>query len=280
MAGERNVFILGGSADIGRSLAERYLAAGCRVTVTYRRREAVADLARYPLLHSIACDVSDSASIAAAAAQFEAQGRPWDDFLSCVGTMEPIGPFFGTSPDAWQRSIHVNALGQLHALHALYPHRRPGRMAGAMFLAGGGTNNPFRNYSAYAASKIMLIKMAELLDDECPDLNVFVLGPGFVRTKIHDETLRSGEKAGGNLAKTRAFLTTQGTSHDDIFQCVEWCFVQGRDVVGGRNLSVVHDPWRNGGAALATALRNDRDLYKLRRRQDLSGDAVATRSNS
>jgi NAD(P)-dependent dehydrogenase (short-subunit alcohol dehydrogenase family) len=276
---ERNVFILGGNADIGRALAERYLAVGCHVTVTYRRG-AVADLAGHPRLQQIACDVSDNASVAAAVAAFAEQGRPWDDFLSCVGTMEPIGKFFATPPDEWRRSIDINLTGQLRALHALYPRRRSGRVSGAMFLAGGGTNNPFTNYSAYAASKITLIKMAELLDDEAPDLNVFVLGPGFVRTKIHDETLRSGESAGGNLAKTHEFLATPGTSHDDIFRCAEWCFAQGRDVVGGRNLSVVHDPWRDGGGALAAALRNDRDLYKLRRRQDLPGSAEAARSHS
>jgi NAD(P)-dependent dehydrogenase (short-subunit alcohol dehydrogenase family) len=277
---ERNVFILGGSADIGRALAERYLAAGCNVTVTYRRREAVADIAGHPRLRSIACDVSETSSIAAAAAEFTALGRPWDDFLSCVGTMEPIGPFFAISPEEWQRSIDVNVTGQLRALHALFPRRRPGRVAGAMFLAGAGTNNPFTHYSAYAASKIMLIKMAELLDDETPDLNIFVLGPGFVRTKIHDETLRSGESAGANLTKTLEFLETPGTSHDHIFNCAEWCFEQGREVVGGRNLSIVHDPWRDGGAALAAALRSDRNLYKLRRRQDLPGDPDAARGPS
>lgn len=138
-----------------------------------------------------------------------------------------------------------------------------------MFMAGGGTNNPFTNYSAYAASKIFLIKMAELLDDESADLNVFVVGPGFVRTKIHGESLAAGAQPGANRQKTLDFLGTPGTSHEDIFACIEWCFDQGRPVAGGRNFSVVHDPWRDGGPALKAALTEDPNLYKMRRRQDL-----------
>ena len=269
MGGQPTVFILGGSADIGVELAARYLDAGCQVALTYRRREALDRLAGRPGFAAIPCDVASPDSIAAAAAEFAHLGWRWDKFLSIVGTMEPIGPFFELDFAAWSRSITVNAIGQLHVLHALYPHRRQPGEVGAMFMAGGGTNNPFTNYSAYAASKIFLIKMAELLDDEAPDLNVFVVGPGFVRTKIHDETLGPSARPGANRQKTLDFLDTPGTSHDDIFACIEWCFDQGRAVAGGRNFSVVHDPWRDGGVALKAALGGDSNLYKMRRRQDL-----------
>lgn len=267
---QRTVFILGGSADIGKSLAHRYLAAGCAVALTYRRRESVADLQERPELRLIACDVASPESVVSAVNEFAALGWRWDQFLSSVGTMEPIGRFFELPFDDWERSICVNVLGQLRVLHALYPLRRPQSECGAMYFAGGGTNNPFTNYSSYAASKIMLIKMAELLDDETTDLNIFVVGPGFVRTKIHDETLRNAAAAGANLEKTLTFLKTEGTSYDDLYACIEWCFAQGRTIAGGRNFSTVHDPWRGGGSALARALASDGELYKLRRRQEIS----------
>lgn len=271
MVNPRTVFILGGSADIGRALAERYLSAGCTVALTYRAHQSVADLTGRPNLTMIKCDVASSSSIEQAAREFADLGLKWDLFLSSVGTMEPIGPFFDTAFADWERSLTINAMGQLHVLHALYPLRRTATTVDVMFFAGGGTNNPFTNYSAYAASKILLIKMAELLDDEAPDLNIFVIGPGYVRTKIHDETLRSAERAGRNREKTLSFLKSgeEGTSYDDIFRCIEWCCAQGRPIAGGRNVSVVHDPWRDGGTALASALAKDIDLYKLRRRQTL-----------
>ncbi len=60
-------------------------------------------------------------------------------------------------------------------------------------MAGGGTNNPFTNYSAYCVAKIALIKMTELLDDEEKKLNIFIIGPGFVRTRIHRKRCVQGK---------------------------------------------------------------------------------------
>lgn len=257
----QNVFLLGGSADIGAALAERFRRDGADVVGTSRRGGTGA--AGMPLL---ACDTGDPDSVQRAAAEYGRLGKPWDLWISCVGTMEPIGPFFETEFSAWERSVQVNALGQLRALHAMYPHRRSGASCHAAFLAGGGTNGPFTNYSAYCASKILLIKMCELIDDEAPGLNTFIVGPGWVRTRIHQETLRSSG-AGGNLRRTEEFLKSDspGTSMDDIYACIRWCADQGREVAGGRNFSVVHDPWRGGGAPLAGRLRGDKDAFRLRR---------------
>jgi len=77
--------------------------------------------------------------------------------------------------------------------------------------------------------------------------------------------VRAGNRAGANLDKTRDFLATDGTPMGDIYDCIEWGVAQDRAVIGGRNISVVHDPWRNGGQALAAALAADDNLYKLRR---------------
>jgi NAD(P)-dependent dehydrogenase (short-subunit alcohol dehydrogenase family) len=140
-------------------------------------------------------------------------------------------------------------------------------MSHVVFFAGGGTNNPFPSYSAYCVGKIALIKMCELLDDENPDLNVFILGTGWVRTKIHEQTLEAGALAGANLQKTRSFMDQgiQGTSHADIAAMIRWGIEQGRPVAGGRNFSVVHDAWNRDGPGLAAALSSDADKFKLRR---------------
>ncbi len=138
-----------------------------------------------------------------------------------------------------------------------------------MFFAGGGTNQAFVNYSAYAVAKIALIKMCEQIHAETSEANAFAIGPGYVKTRIHDETCRAGPLlAGPNYARTVQQLETPGTTMDDIYRHMCWCMAQGRQVAGGRNFSTVHDPWRSGGEALAHSLRSDQDRYRLRRKQD------------
>lgn len=263
----RTVFILGGSSDIGRALILRYLQAGYRVAGTYRTPAGVAGLGDHPGLYLYHCDAGDTVSVAAAIRAFAKQVGVWDLFISSVGTEEPIGRFFECNFDAWESSVIVNSMAQLRVLHQLYPYRSRGETCSVVFFAGGGTNKPFPNYSAYCVSKIALIKMCELLDDENKDLNVFILGPGFVRTKIHQQTLDNPAAAGQNYERTVEFLKpdNSGTSFDEIYECINWAIRQGRDIAGGRNFSVVHDPWRHGGIDLAERLRGDSSKFKLRR---------------
>ncbi len=263
----QNVFVLGASSDIGRALVVRFLEAGCRVTGTYRNKSAIEDLVDLPNLHLVCCRVDDQVSISQAVHSFSVGGGKWDTFVSSIGTEEPIGPFFENDFDAWESSVIVNSTAQLRVLHQLYPYRTVQQTCNVVFFAGGGTNNPFPNYSAYCVSKILLIKMCELLDNEYKDLNVFILGPGFVRTKIHLQTLAKGLHAGQNYQRTMEFLRPEnpGTSIDDIYECINWGITQGREVVGGRNFSVVHDLWRRGGIQLIEQLREDPDKFKLRR---------------
>ena len=113
----------------------------------------------------------------------------------------------------------------------------------------------------------MLIKMCELLDAESPDTSFFIIGPGVVRTKIHEQTLKAGSRAGANERRVAEFLRSAdpGTSHDDIYSCVRWCMDAGKAAVGGRNISLVHDAWRKEGASLKQWLSGDPNRYKLRR---------------
>jgi NAD(P)-dependent dehydrogenase (short-subunit alcohol dehydrogenase family) len=267
----KTAVVLGVSADIGIALATRLLADGWSVIGLSRSDARLAAIADDPRFRFEPCDPADPAGCAGAVARFAALGIRWRLFISCIGSMEPIGKFFDLDFEAWEASFRLNSTAQLRVLHGLWPHREAEGEVHVMLLAGGGTNGPMTNYSAYCASKIALIKMCELIDDEEARVNVFIIGPGFVRTRIHEETLRAGAAAGAGLDKTQAFLATPGSSHDDIYAHMSWCIAQGRAVAGGRNFSTVHDPWREGGMALAADLANDADALRLRRRPPGAG---------
>lgn len=263
----RTAVILGVTADIGRELTNRLVHDGWQVIGIGRTVERLDKVKEIPGFHFIPCELTDRESIFSATEALKQIGTEWDLFISCAGTMEPIGPFFSLDFNEWENSVITNMTAQLRVLHASWPFRRRWRVVDVMFMAGGGTNNSFPNYSAYCVSKIALIKMCELIDDEENGVNAFIIGPGFVHTRIHEETLRAGAAAGQGLERTRDFLTTPGTSFDDIYAHMLWCMSAGRRVAGGRNFSTVHDLWRDGGKVLLESLPNNPDAYKLRRHQ-------------
>lgn len=262
---KRTAFILGVTADIGLGIARRLLDDGWRVVGTGRDPSRVSAMQDYAHFTFIPCDLADPVSVRDCALAFEAMALEWSLFVSAAGTMEPIGKFFDIDFDDWAGSIQINMTNQLRILHYLWPRRAA--QPQIMYMAGGGTNNPMRHYSAYCLSKIALIKMCELIDDEEPEANIFIIGPGYVRTRIHEETLRAGGKAGQAFDKTRQFLESDasGTSLDDIYAHLVWCMDQGRNVAGGRNFSTVHDPWRDKSSGLADKIRGQADAFRLRR---------------
>ena len=267
----RTVFIFGLSSDIGRELAKRFAGQGWRVVGTYRKEQGLGELAERDDMALIPCDAGDPESVASAVAEYAALDAPWDLFLSSIGTMEPIGTFFDLDFKSWEESVAVNSLAQLKVLHSLYPLRRQGGVAHAMFFSGMGTNDVTKNYSAYTVSRIMLIKMCEQLDAEADDLNIFIIGPGFIPTKMIQETIRAGERVGEHYQKTVDLLECSGTDINDLFAHINWCMDQGREVAGGRNFSTQHDPWRDEGADLAGRLRKNQDMFRLRRSLNASG---------
>ena len=268
MPASKTAIILGATADIGRHLAERLSSDNWNVVGIGRTADRLRELEKIPNLRTYQCSIASSNDVKRLAEDMRTAGYKWELFVSCVGTTEPIGKFFEIDFDEWERSIVVNFTAQLRVLHALWPLRRPETIVDVMLLAGGGTNGPFRNYSAYCVSKIALIKMSELIDDEAGDANAFIIGPGYTRTRIHEETLRAGPVAAGReYDKVLAYLEEQGTSFDDIYKHMRWCMLKGRKVAGGRNFSTVHDQWRDGGDVLASELYDDLDAFRLRRRQ-------------
>lgn len=248
------VFILSVSSDIGKALALAYINDGYEVIGTFRQKESVADLLQQKdKIHLLFCDVALPTSVQLMLNTYGAISKPWDIFISCVGSLEPIVPFFSSDFDVWEEAVKTNSLAQLRVLHALWHYRRKEQLCHAAFFAGGGTNSPLPNYSAYAVSKLFLIKMCELLDSENPDLNAFIVGPGLLPTKIHRPHIDVLP------------LIENSASFKDIYHCINWCISQGKEVTGGRNFSVVHDKWRDGGEQLREQLLQDLNKFKLRR---------------
>lgn len=103
--------------------------------------------------------------------------------------------------------------------------------------------------------------MCEFLDAEMPDVKFAIVGPGWVKTKIHEATLKAGPNAGANFERTQN--QNNWTSMDRVIDCCTWLATTASKGVRGRNFSVAHDPC--GTRELEAELENDPNMYKLRR---------------
>lgn len=263
---ERYAIIISASSDIGAAICNRWQSKGWHVYGTYRTKSpAVVELDNrgVKLVH---CDLSDVTSIRDACSQLRALCPQWDVLVMCPGTQDPVGVFSECSFDKWEESLRVNFSSQMRIIHELLPIRHTGAVIEPVVLlfTGGGTNDAPPNYSAYIVSKIALIKMCELLDAEMPDTRFAIIGPGWVKTKIHESTLRAGTRAGANYQRTiEKLASNQCTPVDTVLDCCDWVVNASRRFVSGRNFSVMFDEW--GTEELSKMLAENLDMYKLRR---------------
>ncbi|MCH9614507.1 MAG: hypothetical protein SP1CHLAM54_15320 [Chlamydiia bacterium] len=255
----KKAVIISISSDIGLALADKWLLEGYEVHGTYRTMSD--ELATRKNLHLYHCDLSDKHSVQEAIAAIDIT---WDTLVLAPGHLEPIGNFDKVDFDAWEESMQVNLLAQLRIVHGLLPKRSQTKPT-VLFFAGGGTNNAVLRYSSYTLSKIALIKMCELLDAEIPDTRFVIVGPGVVKTKIHEPTLRLGEKAAGqNYQRTVDRLkNNECTPMEDVVECCHYLTTTSCTAVSGRNFSTAGDNW--GDETLEKQLQADHDMYKLRR---------------
>ncbi len=265
---KKTVILISITSDIGTALAKRYSEDGYAIIGTYRSRDKLAQLRRIPDCRLFYCDINNEASARKFITNYAKLGLKWDTFISCVGYPLPLKAFSKSDFQEWFISVKINAIHPLALFHGLYPHRDRNKKINAIFFAGSGVNRAVKNFSAYAISKIMLIKMCEFLDCENKNLSIFTVDPGWTKTKIHSLILDKISRKDERYTKTMEFLKSRrGTSIDDIYGCINWISSQKKRVSSGRIFSVVHDKWKgkDDAAHLAKNLSQDENMYKLRR---------------
>lgn len=263
--GSKNALLLSISSDIGTAIAKHWIERGWTVAGTYRTPSPNTDFLASLDVLLVECDLLDTIQIEQAINKFEEKHFNWDVLVLGTGDLNPIGPFSDVSFDQIEQSINTNLVRPLRFLHeALRIQRSKDSQCSVVLFAGGGVNNAPTRYFGYTLSKVAMVKACELLDAECSNLAISVLGPGWVNTKIHEATKINAHDAGKTSQNLFDRLKNENfVSMDSVVECVDWLVGQERTVVGGRNFSAADDPWRN--ESFAQDLKSDDNLFKLRR---------------
>ena len=114
-------------------------------------------------------------------------------------------------------------------------------------------------------SKIALIKLTELISAEFQDIYPTIIGPGWVKTKIHNPTLKSGlNKSPKSYSETcRRFKENDFVPMNMVINCLKVIINSNDNRFAGRNISVKHDRWDLENFLEKEPLISSR--YKLRR---------------
>lgn len=177
----RTAVVTGASSGIGAATARALAAAGFQVVCAARRTDRIEALAQEIGGRAVACDVTDSASVAALAADV---GDELHVLVNNAGGAFGSDPVESADVEQWRAMYDVNVLGLMRVTQALLPALRAsgdglivnvGSTAGRVAYEKGGGYT-----AAKHATKVVTETLRLELNGE--PIRVSEIAPGMVRT--------------------------------------------------------------------------------------------------
>ncbi len=177
-------WVVGGSSGIGAAVARELQSRGARVAISARRGDQLAEVSAGAML-AVAADVTDAASLAAAATPIREELGPIDLAVLSAGYWRQMTAR-DWDTEIFNRHVQVNLIGMSNSIAAVLPEmlaRHTGVIAGISSVAGyrGLTGS-----EAYGATKAGQINLLESLRIHVArdGVRVITVCPGFVRTDL------------------------------------------------------------------------------------------------
>jgi NAD(P)-dependent dehydrogenase (short-subunit alcohol dehydrogenase family) len=218
LSGKR-IVVTGSSMGLGLACAESCLEAGAKVLICSRTEgplgQALESLKKkgHTSVEAKVADVTDQGQVDAVLHAAIRNFGGLDGVIHCAGIYGPIGTVTDVEPSVWFEAIRINLFGTFLVARQtcqILKARGGGRI---VLFSGGGAATPFPNYTAYACGKVGVVRLTETLAQEMQPFNIEIncVAPGFVITRLHQETLAAGELAGkAFLANTKRQIETGG----------------------------------------------------------------------
>ena len=189
----RVAVVTGGAQGIGRAVASRLAASGAKVALwdrdTALAEKTASEIGGKDAVFAVACDMTDFASVtAAAAATVKTAGRI-DILVNNAGISGPNATVADYPVDDWKRVIDLDLNGVFYGCKAVVPAMTAqgyGRIVNVASIAGK-EGNP--NAAAYSAAKAGVIALTKSLGKELAghDIAVNCITPAAARTAIFDQ---------------------------------------------------------------------------------------------
>jgi NAD(P)-dependent dehydrogenase (short-subunit alcohol dehydrogenase family) len=177
--------VTGASRGLGRALSQALVARGWRLVVDARdARGLAATWAHEPRVTALAGDVADPAHRRDLVAAAQA---PIDALVNNASVLGPSPqPALRDYPlDELRRVYEVNVVAPLALVQLALPRLAPG--ARVLNVTSDAAVEAYEGWGGYGSSKAALDQLTAILAAEHPELRVYAVDPGDMRTRLQQE---------------------------------------------------------------------------------------------
>lgn len=190
--------ITGSTSGIGLNIAEKFLAAGCKVAISSRSEEKVKKILdelskKYKdSVIGFACDVNDPKALKKLVDKTIEKFGSVRILVANAGLNRTYGPFSKLTLDKVNKDakivIGTNLIGTLNSISAVLPQMIQQKYGRIITLSGGGAERPMPNMTIYTATKGGIVAFSKSLALEFSqmeeDIKINVFAPGMLKTNL------------------------------------------------------------------------------------------------
>jgi NAD(P)-dependent dehydrogenase (short-subunit alcohol dehydrogenase family) len=183
-----NAIVTGASRGLGLALARALAQRGWRLAIDARGAEALeaarAELTGLTDVVAVAGDVSEDHH---RRALVEAAGDEIDLVVNNASVLgpSPLPALADLAPEALEEILRANVVGPLGLIRLALPRMREG--ARIVNVTSDAGVEPYEGWGGYGSSKAALDQLTRILAAERPDLRVYSVDPGDMRTRMHQD---------------------------------------------------------------------------------------------
>jgi 3-oxoacyl-[acyl-carrier protein] reductase len=268
-----NCLITGASRGLGAKIVAAFWESGANLLLVARSKQSlaatVAGLSKRSHQHfaTIEADLSDSMAAEKIIEEAQQQFSSLDVLVNNAGIQGPIGVVWANDWTEWQRTLQVNLLSPITLCRLCVPWMVKTGKGKIINLSGGGAASPRANFTAYATSKVGLVRFSETLAEETRYMGIDVncIAPGAMDTEMLSEVLTAGASAAGQREYDLA-LNVGKTGGNSVERAAALCVFLASEAsngITGKLISAIWDPWETIPEHLGELQKTD--IYTLRR---------------
>ena len=237
----RTAIVTGGAQGIGRAIALRLAAEGCKVAIFDLKPDVAQETAREAgaECRAYAVDIGDRAAVDAAVALVERDLGPVWLLVNNAGWDQPM-PFLETDRDLWDRIIRINLYGPLNmhqAVCAGMAARGEGRV---VTIASDAARVGTSGEAVYSACKGGMVAFTKSMARELARNGVLLnaICPGPTNTPMMQEVMGSGEARKWQEAMVRGIPLRRMGEPQDYAGIVAFLASEDGSYITGQTISV------------------------------------------